>query len=81
LEFISPKVILSRTSNFGVATYEVVKMMMADGLVGGEEGWEDNEKEDEDEDDKEEATGLTHELPSGADPLSEESEAVDPTKL
>jgi hypothetical protein len=76
LEFISPKVILSRTSNFGVATYEVVKMMRDDGFVGEEEGWEGIEMEDE-----EEATGLTQEFALGADPLSEESEAVYPTKL
>ncbi|KAF2995578.1 hypothetical protein E8E13_004418 [Curvularia kusanoi] len=37
LEFINPKTILSRTSNFGVATYDVVKKMREDGLITGEE--------------------------------------------
>lgn len=35
--WINPKTILSRTSNFGVATYEAVKQMVQDGVVTGEE--------------------------------------------
>lgn len=34
-DYINPKTILSRTSNFGVATYEAVKKMKADGLISG----------------------------------------------
>lgn len=37
LDHINPKTILSRTSNFGVATFDVVKKMKADGLVSGDE--------------------------------------------
>lgn len=41
LDYINPKTILSRTSNFGVATYEVVKKMKADGLISGNEDGEE----------------------------------------
>lgn len=34
-EWITPKKILSRTSNYGVATWPIVKKMVADGLVAG----------------------------------------------
>ena len=85
LEFISPKVILSRTSNFGVATYEVVKKMRDDELVSGEEGWEgdeqEGEKDDKEESETEEADGLTHEPAPDLEPSPGESEAFDPTKL
>ena len=85
LEFISPKVVLSRTSNFGVATYEAVKKMVADGLVSGEEGWEgdeeEGEKDDDEESEMEEADGLTQELTPDLEPSPGESEAFDPTKL
>ncbi|KAH6625759.1 hypothetical protein C7974DRAFT_206923 [Boeremia exigua] len=37
LDFINPKTILSRTSNLGVATYDVVKKMKSDGLISGNE--------------------------------------------
>ncbi|KAJ8109852.1 hypothetical protein OPT61_g7155 [Boeremia exigua] len=36
-DYINPKTILSRTSNFGIATYDVVTKMRADGLISGEE--------------------------------------------
>ena len=85
LKFISPKVILSRTSNFGVATYEVVKKMRDDELVSGEEGWEgdeqEGEKDDKEESETEEADGLTHEPAPDLEPSPGESEAFDPTKL
>ncbi|KAJ4331806.1 hypothetical protein N0V95_009808 [Ascochyta clinopodiicola] len=35
--WINPKTILSRTSNFGVATYDAVVQMRKDGIVSGEE--------------------------------------------
>ena len=34
---INPNTILSRRSNFGVATYEAVKKMKADGIISGNE--------------------------------------------
>lgn len=37
LDYINPKTILSRTSNFGVATYDAVKTMKAHGLITGNE--------------------------------------------
>ena len=88
LEFISPKVILSRTSNFGVATYEVVRKMRDDGLISGEEGWEVDDEEDGEEDEKEdeevdenegvneEADGPIHGLTPGVEPLPNEGEIV-----
>jgi hypothetical protein len=36
-DYINPKTILGRTSNLGVATYEAVKKMKADGLISGNE--------------------------------------------
>ncbi|KAF2629356.1 hypothetical protein BU25DRAFT_465519 [Macroventuria anomochaeta] len=36
-DYINPKIILSRTSTFGVATYETVKKMKADGIISGNE--------------------------------------------
>ncbi|UPX21260.1 uncharacterized protein EKO05_0011452 [Ascochyta rabiei] len=35
--WINPKMILSRTSNFGVATYDAVVKMREDGIISGEE--------------------------------------------
>ena len=35
--WINPKTILSRTSNFGVATYDAVKKMKEDGIITGNE--------------------------------------------
>jgi hypothetical protein len=36
-DWINPKTILSRTSNFGVAMYDVIRWMQEDGLVSGDE--------------------------------------------
>lgn len=36
-DYINPKVILSRKSNFGVATYDAVKKMKEDGIITGNE--------------------------------------------
>lgn len=36
-DWINPKTLLSRTSNFGVATYDVVKQMKEDGIITGNE--------------------------------------------
>ncbi len=48
LDFVNPKTILSRTTNFGIATYEVVKKMKEDGLIkGDEDGTELAERPDE----------------------------------
>ncbi|KNG45404.1 glycoside hydrolase family 31 protein [Stemphylium lycopersici] len=36
-EFVNPKTILSRTSNFGVATYDIVRHMVDQGYISGDE--------------------------------------------
>lgn len=61
LDFINPKTILSRTSNFGVATYDVVKKMRADGLISGNEDGKSLSPE--------EAGELMHKLEPGIVPL------------
>jgi hypothetical protein len=39
-EYVNPKTILSRTSNFGIATYDVVRHMVDVGYITGNEGRE-----------------------------------------
>ena len=37
-KYINPSTILSRTSNFGVATYNIVRHMVDQGYISGNEG-------------------------------------------
>jgi hypothetical protein len=65
LDYINPKTILGRTSNFGVATYDAVKKMRADGLISGnEDGKEPLDLPDE----LDEAGDLTHGLNTDSSP-------------
>ncbi|KAJ4363455.1 hypothetical protein N0V83_009748 [Neocucurbitaria cava] len=43
-QYINPRAVLSRRSNFGIATYAIVKAMVAEGLIEGTEGpeWADS---------------------------------------
>ncbi|KAJ4329689.1 hypothetical protein N0V87_010651 [Didymella glomerata] len=65
LDYVNPSTILSRTSNFGIATYDVVRKMQVLGYISATGGDDDDDADNVDGDDKPAELLPEHEPPDG----------------